>query len=231
MYTEREVPSLKLLMPPKDSPVLKTGICGQKMYGTQVHVHRFLLSAKHVRTMNPDEADFFYVPGWPKCMLDAPPNGAGVSPETLSKRYVAVIRSLPYFQRSDGRDHIFLWPSGRGPTLFKDWKCHAPNSLFITPEGHYTSPYRDMVRRHGEEKHDAARTAHARNPKPDPNPKKSPPKERLDAARRDSTRVNHASYTSDRPTTLPPGAVLRPVERRGHTRVHGRAQGHVRGAK
>lgn len=33
------------------------------MYGTQVHVHRFLLNAKHVRTVDPDEADFFYVPG------------------------------------------------------------------------------------------------------------------------------------------------------------------------
>lgn len=148
VYTEKEVPSLKLLMPPKDSPVLRTGICGQKMYGTQVHVHRFLLNAKHVRTTNPDEADFFYVPGWPKCMLDAPPNGAGISPEELSARYVRVIRALPHFHRNgNGRDHVFLWPSGRGPTLFKDWRCHVADSIFITPEGHYTSPYRDMVRK------------------------------------------------------------------------------------
>jgi hypothetical protein len=28
-----------------------------------VHMHRFLLASKHVRTLNPAEADFFYVPG------------------------------------------------------------------------------------------------------------------------------------------------------------------------
>jgi hypothetical protein len=67
---------------------LRPGICGQKMYGTQVHMHRFLLNAKHVRTTDPGEADFFYVPAWPKCMLDAPPNGAGISVEELSARYV-----------------------------------------------------------------------------------------------------------------------------------------------
>jgi hypothetical protein len=33
----------------------------------------------------------------------------------------------------------------RGPTLFKDWRCHVADSVFITPEGHYTSPYRNMA--------------------------------------------------------------------------------------
>ena len=47
----------------------------------RVHMHRFLLNAQHVRTLDPDEADFFYVPGWPKCMLDAAPNGAGLTNE------------------------------------------------------------------------------------------------------------------------------------------------------
>ena len=28
-----------------------------------VHMHRFLLASKHVRTLDPAEADFFYVPG------------------------------------------------------------------------------------------------------------------------------------------------------------------------
>jgi hypothetical protein len=46
------------------------------------------------------------------------PLGAGITPEDLSARYVKVIRTLPYWNRSGaGRDHIFLWPSGRGRAL------------------------------------------------------------------------------------------------------------------
>tara|TARA_B100000519_G_C14220490_1_gene427299 strand:+ start:558 stop:1553 length:996 start_codon:yes stop_codon:yes gene_type:complete len=116
-----------------------------KMYGSQVHIADFLMKSKELRTENPSDADFFFLPGWPKCMLDAPPSGAGLTDDELAKRLNGIIAKLPYIKKSGGRDHVFVWPSGRGPTLYKDWRCKIPNSVFLTPEGFYTDPYRTLA--------------------------------------------------------------------------------------
>eukprot|EP00951_Prasinocladus_malaysianus_P008567 scaffold62283_cov51-Prasinocladus_malaysianus.AAC.2 len=37
-----------------------------------------------------------------------------MSEETLNALYIKTVTSLPYFRRSAGRDHVFVFPSGRG---------------------------------------------------------------------------------------------------------------------
>ena len=50
-------------------------------------------------------------------MLDAPPNGAGLTDDKLAKRLNSVMRSCGIL-KSGGRDHVFVWPK-EGPTLYK----------------------------------------------------------------------------------------------------------------
>jgi len=146
VYSDKDVGTItKYLIPAKETQAYKSGVCGMKMYGSQVHVHEFLMKSNEIRTENPSDADFFFLPGWPKCMLDQAPNGAGVTDEELGKRMNEIIDRLPYIKKSGGRDHVFVWPSGRGPTLYKNWRCKIPNSIFLTPEGFYTDPYRDLA--------------------------------------------------------------------------------------
>lgn len=61
-----------------------------------------------------------------------------MSYEELNALYIMTVTSLPYFRRSAGRDHVFVFPSGRGATCFRDWKRYIPNSIFLSPEGHFT---------------------------------------------------------------------------------------------
>lgn len=44
-------------------------ICTIGMWGTQTLLHKFLQKSS-VRTMNPAEADYFFVPAYPKCTSD-----------------------------------------------------------------------------------------------------------------------------------------------------------------
>lgn len=45
------------------------------------------------------------------------------------------------------RRHIFVFPSGRGSTLFLQWRAYIPDALFLVPEPHFSdnqaplSPY------------------------------------------------------------------------------------------
>ena len=59
--------------------------------------------------------------------------------QRTNEEYMAVIdfvrRSGPWFDRKDGADHIWIFPSGRGPSIFPDWQSHIANGIFLSPEG------------------------------------------------------------------------------------------------
>lgn len=105
----------------------------------QVKIHRLLLKSRF-RTKEKEEADFFFVPAYVKCvhMLE------GLTEEEINQTYVQVLHQsfhtfffftysliskmsryidkkkcihgfqvlsqMPYFRRSGGRDHIFVFP-------------------------------------------------------------------------------------------------------------------------
>ncbi|CAL9218482.1 unnamed protein product [Arabidopsis halleri] len=45
------------------------------------------------------------------------------------------LSQMPYFQRSGGRVHIFVFPSGAGAHLFRSWSTFINHSIILTPEG------------------------------------------------------------------------------------------------
>uniref|UniRef100_A0A0D9WBN3 NAC domain-containing protein n=1 Tax=Leersia perrieri TaxID=77586 RepID=A0A0D9WBN3_9ORYZ len=56
----------------------------------------------------------------------------------INHTYVKVLSQMPYFRRSGGRDHIFVFPSGAGAHLFRSWATFLNRSIILTPEGDRT---------------------------------------------------------------------------------------------
>ncbi|GLU07066.1 hypothetical protein SLE2022_240420 [Rubroshorea leprosula] len=132
VYEENEIEGLKPLMYGKEG-VIDVGICYQGQWGTQVKIHRLFLSSRF-RTRKKEEADFFFVPTYVKCvhMLE------GLTEEEINQTFVEVLSQMPYFRRSGGRDHIFVFPSGNGAHFFTSWATFLNRSIFLTPEGDRT---------------------------------------------------------------------------------------------
>ena len=131
--------------------------CTTDQYGTEVLFHEELLRDKNLyRTTNPDRADFFLVPVYGECFL-----WQYVMPKKKGREYsfgltnqlyldaLNIIKQYPYWERSGGRDHVFVFPGARGPTIFQDWEEHIKESIFLTPEGDrkaaYFNTWKDIV--------------------------------------------------------------------------------------
>lgn len=102
------------------------GFCHNRQWGMDVGFHDFF-RVSPVRTMDPDEADYFFVPAYACCL-----QVAGILEfEDLEHLFETVVSSLPYFARTRGRDHIF---AVHYVDLFPQWRKLVPLSVFLTPE-------------------------------------------------------------------------------------------------
>lgn len=84
--------------------------CLKHMFAVEVYMHRFLLSS-HVRTLNPEEADWFYTPVYPTC--DLTPDGLPMpfnSPRIMRSAIQLISTKWPYWNRTEGADHFFVVP-------------------------------------------------------------------------------------------------------------------------
>lgn len=144
VYREKDIPELGEL-------IQGASFCAKGQWGMEVHIHEWILASKHL-TLDPAEADFFFVPGYSICMFEA-----GFIPlPALDESYKRLVRKLPYFSRHQGRDHIFTFGSGMSVNLFRSWQEDIPRSIFLTPEtwlfndfAHITTPcfdtWKDVV--------------------------------------------------------------------------------------
>ncbi|KAL8167606.1 hypothetical protein V2J09_009105 [Rumex salicifolius] len=132
VYDENEIDGLKALMYGCNGSITADD-CVQGQWGTQVKIHRLFLKSKF-RTMNKDEANFFFVPTYVKCvhMKNI------LTDNEINQTFVNVLSQMPYFRRSGGRDHVFVFPSGNGAHFFKSWATYINRSIFLTPEGDRT---------------------------------------------------------------------------------------------
>ena len=113
--------------------------CVSDQYGTEIRIHEDLLHSP-IRTKNPEEADFFYVPIYGECYLFRENQRSGREAMSNTNKWYRralhiLVHDHPYWNRTQGRDHIWTFPGARGPHIFKDWKRNIKKSIFLTPEG------------------------------------------------------------------------------------------------
>ncbi|KAI8531449.1 hypothetical protein RHMOL_Rhmol11G0138100 [Rhododendron molle] len=132
VYDELEIDGLRPLMYGRDGKI-SPDACVKGQWGTQVKIHRMLLKSRF-RTRKKGEADLFFVPSYVKCVRMM----GGLSDKEINQTYVKVLSQMPYFRLSGGRNHIFIFPSGAGATLFRSWATYLNRSIILTPEGDRT---------------------------------------------------------------------------------------------
>ena len=129
----------------------KYGRCERDQYGTEIWFHRNVRDDwGGVSTKDVNEADLFFVPQYGECFLwsremlrHENQNQATEETNEYFLEILSHVKKMPYFNRSDGRDHVFVFSGARGPTIFREWKTEIPNSIFLTPEGDRTLPQFD----------------------------------------------------------------------------------------
>lgn len=123
VYSPEEVPELE--------PLMKGGcFCKNTQWGAEVQLHQYFLQSSTF-TNNSAFADFFFVPQYTACHL----NLDTFTREQSDEYFKNVIRNLPYFSRTQGRDHIFAFTSGMavdGP--FPSWREYIKDSIFLMAE-------------------------------------------------------------------------------------------------
>ncbi|KAJ6730585.1 EXOSTOSIN FAMILY PROTEIN [Salix viminalis] len=132
VYEEGEIDGLKELLRGRDGKI-SADACLKGQWGTQVKIHRLLLESR-LRTRKKEEADLFFVPAYVKCVRMM----GGLNDKEINHTYVKVLSQMPYFRRSGGRDHVFVFPSGAGAHLFRSWATYINRSIILTPEADRT---------------------------------------------------------------------------------------------
>ena len=109
---------------------------GYEQYATELIIPRMLRGSKHA-VSDPSKASLFLVPN--QGLLHFTGTRKQGAPERTNDFYVEDIewlrRAGPWFDRSGGADHIWIFPSGRVTSIFPDWRAQIGAGLFLTPEG------------------------------------------------------------------------------------------------
>lgn len=118
---------------------IRDPLCDQNFYSSEVHVHHFFLNSS-VRTLNPEQANFFYVPIYTTCdLINKQPNDLQRTGRNFHAAMQIVKHNHPFWNRTDGRDHIFLFSQGFSARLTGDW-TYVKNSIFLVHNGEFTAP-------------------------------------------------------------------------------------------
>ncbi|KAK8551004.1 hypothetical protein V6N13_119499 [Hibiscus sabdariffa] len=84
--------------------------CSNHLFASEVAIHRALLNAYDFRTLDPTEADFFFVPVYVSCNFSTA-NGfpdIGHAPSLLFSAIQSISTNFPFWNHSRGSDHIFV---------------------------------------------------------------------------------------------------------------------------
>lgn len=122
--------------------VLASGaaFCRDNQWGFESAIHEWLLACP-CRTNDPNHADFFFVPQYTACHL----NVQSISEEESDDLFVSLVQNLQHFNRSRGRDHVFVFGGGFGVDgPFRSWRSHVADSIFLMAEPELWNPYPDI---------------------------------------------------------------------------------------
>lgn len=118
--------------------------CLQGQWGSEVLMKAFL--ERTCSTKNPEEADWFYVGLYGTCryvqLNEGVPDHDGKmmeSMDSVSKRFLweplaLRLRKSYWWQRREGRDHIFLFADGQGPRIWDSYDFFRSSAVFMSPE-------------------------------------------------------------------------------------------------
>lgn len=84
--------------------------CSNHLFASEVAIHRALSNREDVRTFDPYEADFFFVPVYVSCNFSTV-NGfpaIGHARSLLSSAVQFISTNYPFWNRSQGADHVFV---------------------------------------------------------------------------------------------------------------------------
>ena len=122
--------------------------CTANFYSAEYSMHQFLLKSEY-RTLKPEEADFFYVPAYSCCFLiNNQPNNLTRTGIFHTKLLSHIRTAYPYFNRSNGRDHVWAFTQGFGARLFGDFH-RIRSGIFLVHNGQFTledfTPHKDLT--------------------------------------------------------------------------------------
>lgn len=124
-----------------------------QLYGSQMAMYESMLASPY-RTLNGEEADFFFVPVLDSCIITRADDAPHLSMEThqglrssltlefYKRAYNHIVQRYSFWNRSSGRDHIwsFSWDEGA---------CYAPkeiwNSMMLVHWGNTNSKHKNST--------------------------------------------------------------------------------------
>lgn len=83
--------------------------CSNHLFASEVAIHKALLTS-NIRTLNPLDADFFFVPVYVSCNFSTV-NGfpaIGHARSLLASAVQLISTEFPFWNRSRGSDHVFV---------------------------------------------------------------------------------------------------------------------------
>ena len=96
--------------------VQKDKRCSNHLFAAEVAIHHRLLESP-VRTMEPSEADFFFMPVYVSCNFNTTSGFPSISHARalLAAAVKHVSLEMPYWNYSNGEDHVFVATHDYGP--------------------------------------------------------------------------------------------------------------------
>ncbi|CAH8376887.1 unnamed protein product [Eruca vesicaria subsp. sativa] len=84
--------------------------CSSHLFAAEVAIHRALLSDSSVRTLLPEEADFFFVPVYVSCNFSTANGFPSLShaKSLISSAVDFISEHYPFWNRTRGSDHVFV---------------------------------------------------------------------------------------------------------------------------
>ena len=122
VYTESDCPLIVEL-------TQGASFCAKGQWGSEVHIHDFFIGSEY-RTFDPNEADWFFVPGYGICMFE----GGFIPIKRIQEIYIELSTGCLPFWQDQGQRHIFTFASGMSVSLFRDWRNYISKATFLTPE-------------------------------------------------------------------------------------------------
>ena len=140
--------SAQLKINAANPPRIRDPNCTANFYSAEYSLHQFLLRSTF-RTLDPWKADLFYVPAYSCCyLINNHPNNLTKTAIFHHKLLSHIRTAHPYFNLSDGRDHVWAFTQGFGAKMFGDWH-KINNGIFLVHNGQYTleefTPHKDIT--------------------------------------------------------------------------------------